>query len=166
MSEVRIRYSVAGEVQLDRTFTRLAIDVQDFHLPLQASEVVIEQQTRRQFAQQGAPAWKKLSAAYAARKARLHPGKTILRATDALYNSLVNAGSPGAIREITATQLRFGTSLEVNGWNLGLLQQMGTKDKTLPARPMLRLTAISKSLIVNCFRDFFRSIAAKRGVLA
>ena len=166
MSEVRIHYSVAGEVQLERAFTRLAIDVKDFTLPLRASEEVIEQSTRRQFAQQGQPAWKKLKPTYAARKARLHPGKTILRATDALYNSLVRAGSPGAIREVTATQLRFGTSLEVNGWNLGLIHQMGRKDKTLPARPMLRLSSTSKRLIVDCFVDYFRSIAAKRGVPA
>jgi phage gpG-like protein len=166
MSEVRIHYEVAGAVQLDRAFTRLAIDIADFTLPLQASEEILEQATRRQFAQQGSPSWKALSPAYARRKARNHPGKTILRLTDALYNSLTRAGSPGAIREITTTLLRFGTSVEVNGYNLGLIHQAPSQSSNMPKRPMLRLNKPAKSLIVNAFRDYFRMCAARRGVPA
>lgn len=52
-----------------------------------------QENERTLFAAQGIPSWPSLSPAYAARKARIFPGKTILRRTDRLFLSLTAGGS-------------------------------------------------------------------------
>lgn len=54
--------------------------------------------------------WAPLSPAYAARKQRLFGSKPILRATDALFDSLTKQGATGNIHRISAKEAEFGSS--------------------------------------------------------
>ncbi|MEN6544794.1 MAG: hypothetical protein ABFE07_02030 [Armatimonadia bacterium] len=167
MSEIRIRWSVADEVQLDRAFTRLAIDVKDFTEPLAAAKEIVKDETLAQFEAEGDPGWADLNSRYKAWKARHFPGKTKLICTEALLHSLTGDHADGAIREITPTTLRYGTSLEVGEtrkWNLGLIHQLGTKDGRIPARPMLRLRRQGQTRIVRAFREHFIRLANAAGL--
>jgi phage gpG-like protein len=90
------------------------------------------EQNRRVFAAEGLPGpWAPLSPAYAAWKAKRYPGKSILRRTDRLYESLTQR-SPDTVWEITPRTIRFGT--RVPYWKY---HQTGTR--RMPARPPLVL---------------------------
>jgi len=53
--------------------------------------------------------WVPLSPAYAARKARLAPGKTILRFHDTLYKSLTKSGDANQVYRTGPSFMEFGT---------------------------------------------------------
>lgn len=55
--------------------------------------------------------WKALSPKYAKRKEKKFPGKTILRASDRLYNSMISANAPDSVNEIGKVSAEFGTSV-------------------------------------------------------
>ena len=88
---MRFTMTIAGDVQIDRTLARFADNVNDAQQlwgQLADRFVALE---RRQFDSEGAygsGGWPALSPDYAAWKARYFPGKSILRRTDALYDSL------------------------------------------------------------------------------
>ena len=84
--------------------------------------------------------WAALSPGYKARKEKSHPGKTILRRSDALMRSL--AGGAGSIEEIGAQEMTVGSALSTPSgrWNLGLIHQEGTDDGRVPARPIIDLS--------------------------
>lgn len=54
--------------------------------------------------------WTPLSPAYALRKQKIFGSKSILRATDALFNSLTKQGATGNIHRITDDEAQFGSS--------------------------------------------------------
>lgn len=60
-------------------------------------------------------AWPALSPKYAAWKARVFPGRPIMRATGAMMQSLVKTG-PGHVFKPTSTSLEIGTN-EKAGWH-------------------------------------------------
>jgi phage gpG-like protein len=62
------------------------------------------------FDAQGIPSWPSLSPAYAMRKARTHPGKPMLRATDRLYASLTGQ-TADSIYTVEARSLQMGTNV-------------------------------------------------------
>lgn len=88
---------------------------------------------RRNFVREGLPVpWPALSPAYAEWKSRYFPGKTILRRTDRLFNSLVTSNGD-AIWEATPRTIRFGTRVPWFGFH-----QRGTD--SMPARlPLIML---------------------------
>lgn len=95
----------------------------------------IREMYRQQFDTEGARGgakWVPLSPAYAAWKEANFPGKSILRRTDRLFDSLTSKTSD-TIEIATDQQLRIGTKLIY-----GSAHQGGTG--TLPARPMLAPT--------------------------
>jgi phage gpG-like protein len=81
------------------------------------------------FAAEGIPSWPALSPAYAAWKATRYPGKSILRRTDRLYDSLTSRTSE-TVWSVGPRSLRFGT--RVPYW---MVHQTGSRDGTVPARP-------------------------------
>jgi hypothetical protein len=164
MSEVRLTWSVGGQVQLDRQFTRLAIEVTDFEEPLRAAGVIVYDETRAQFAAQGNPPWPTLDPVYAALKKRLFPGKTMLRVTDALMHSVTDPAAEGAIYELTKTSLTIGSDIRVGRWNLGLIHQEGAPRARIDPRPMLRLLETAKRNIIRGFRTWFMAEAVRQGV--
>lgn len=67
--------------------------------------------TERQFSSEGSRSgdpWQPLSRAYAEWKAIAYPGKPILRATDAMFKSLVGK-TTDSVERITKTYLTYGT---------------------------------------------------------
>lgn len=164
MGTLRIRYSVHETVQLDRALNRIAIQVDDFTEPLQASSDIIYAETAHQFATEGSPDWEPLSEAYARRKSRKFPGEPILRATHRLFLSLTTTGSEGSIHEITKDRLVIGSALMVGKWCLGLIHQLGAPRASIPARPMLRLRPSARTRIVIAFRDWLVAVARRMGV--
>lgn len=86
---------------------------------------------QRRFRQEG-PGWQPLSPAYAARKAQIYGNKTILRATDALYNSFQPL-APGNVQRINKTDAELGTNIFY-----GIFHQLGTS--RMPARTIINIT--------------------------
>jgi phage gpG-like protein len=164
MGTLRLTYTVADTVQLDRALNRIAIQVDDFTRPLEQSSDIIYAETKHQFETEGSPDWEPLSEAYARRKARKFPGQPILRATNRLMQSLINAGAEGAIHTLTKTLLVIGSSLQVGKWNLGLIHQKGAPRASIPAREMLRLRPSARTRIILAFRDHLVAVAAAQGV--
>ena len=74
--------------------------------------------------------WPPLSERYAEQKRRQFGNKPLLRATDALFESLTEAGAEGSVRRIDDLQAEFGTSVEYAPFH-----QLGTS--RMPARPPL-----------------------------
>ena len=156
-----VTWSVAGDAQVKRRFTRLETACDDFTAPLTAIMGIIEDETSHQFSAEGDPRWPALTKRYAARKRRRRGFATMLIASGALRASLVRRGVRGAIAEVTKTEMRRGSSLTVGKrrrWNLALIHYLGAPNvpreggKGLPARPMLRLRRNAQSQIVGAFR--------------
>lgn len=92
---------------------------------------------RQQFAAEGATLtgrWAPLSPRYAAYKARRYPGKTILRRTDALYESLTGPVASESVFRLGADEVLMATSHVAARFH-----QTGTS--RMPARPPVRLRA-------------------------
>lgn len=87
----RITFSFYGDTQVDRTLAGLELGAADARPAWDEIADDFLASERRQFSTQGGYAsggWPPLSPRYAEWKARHYPGKTILRRTDELYNSL------------------------------------------------------------------------------
>lgn len=121
MSALVIRIDVLGERQISRQMMRFGERATDL---LPAMEVVhehltevSEEQFRTEGRQSGHP-WAALKDATVERKRRSADGTTranadkILRASDALYNSLTKPGDPNMVRVITPTLMVYGTKLK------------------------------------------------------
>jgi len=87
----------------------------------------------------GRPRWQSLSDAYAAWKARHHPGKSILELTGGLWASLVDSENPGAVRIVERDRAVIGSTRKANAYNLGWLHAIGAGN--LPRREAIRPTA-------------------------
>jgi phage gpG-like protein len=163
----QLRWEIAGQVQLSRTFTRLAATLTDFRKPLRRMyKEVILPEIKEQFEAEGAPAWPELSPAYAARKARRHPGKPKLVVSGALMGSLTQKTARGAIFNLTKEQLEVGTDLTTpdGKWSLGRIHQEGAPRASVPARPMLRLRPEAQTRAVEIFAAWFYEEGRRLGV--
>lgn len=99
-----------------------------------------------------------LSPRYKKWKKRHYPGRPILTLTGAMRASLTDSWAGGAVRDMTKTRLRFGSSLMVGKWNLLDLHVKGT-DKmparfTRPFGPVVRRKA--REEITLYLHDFLR----------
>lgn len=109
-----LKFEIAGEVQIDRSFYRFLEGVSDF---TPAFEEIAEDFLAvevEQFASEGgyglAGRWSGLSPTYEQWKSKHFPGAKILERTGALRDSLT--GQTGAsIREISPTTLTLGTKV-------------------------------------------------------
>ncbi len=81
----------------------------------------------------GGTHWAPLNEAYAQRKARDNPGKTILRLSDWLYGSFTNAQHPEHVMNVGPTFGEFGSKVLY-----AAAHQYGYPPRKLPARPMVR----------------------------
>ena len=107
-----------------------------------ATAVLVEEITRI-FASNGYGQWQPLSPAYAARKARTHPAKTILRREDNYFRSAVDRRQSGNIAEYRPDEMEFGVDLawfqSRFGYPYPLAHEQGRGN--LPARPVWELLA-------------------------
>lgn len=113
MPGLRFTLSIEGDVQIDRTLARFAENLGDAR-PLW--NVLADRFVRmevRQFSSEGSygsGGWPALSPRYAAWKAKAYPGKTILRRTDDLYNSLTRR--PLGIEILEHRSMTIGSGVE------------------------------------------------------
>ena len=111
-----------GDVQLSRTLADLGDRTDDLRPVWDELADRFVGLERRQFATEGlygSGGWAPLSPRYAAWKARAYPGKTILRRTDALYESLtdrplgVEVFEPG--RMVIGSDVSYGAYHQLGG---------------------------------------------------
>ena len=127
-----LKFSIAGQDQVLRTFSRWTDALSDFSpalekiaddfLELEASQFSSEGKT-------GSGGWKALSPDYAAWKAVHYPGAKILERDGWLRDSLTVKDAPFGVREITPTQAVLGSSLPY-----AMYHQTGTG--SLPGRQL------------------------------
>lgn len=125
-----------GEVEFYRQLRKIPDAAKDL-TPVWPDVVkVLQEEEAAAFASEGATTrrgkWKSLSPAYAARKAKKTPGKTILMATGRLQAS-VTAKTEDSVIEETPTSLTFGTTVKYAKFH-----QRGTR--RMPQREFLSLT--------------------------
>lgn len=82
------------------------------------------------FESEGDGTWKPLNPEYASRKAVLFPGKTILRATDTLYDSLTEPGQAGHLN--SPEQFVFGSDDEVADYHYKGTPRMPKRNPIIP----------------------------------
>ena len=136
-----LKFSIAGQDQVLRTFSRWTDALSDFSpalekiaddfLELEASQFASEGKT-------GSGGWKALSPDYAAWKAINYPGAKILERDGWLRDSLTVKDAPFQVREISPTEAVLGTSV-----SYGIFHQTGTRK--MPARPPIELSESDKT---------------------
>lgn len=122
---------VQGDKALGISFQKLADIFRDYTSVFEKIAPRFYGIIRRKFQQEG-PGWQALSPAYAARKAEIYGNKTILRATDALYNSF-QPGAAGNVQRISPTSAEYGTNV-----SYAVFHQFGTS--RMPARSVIEIT--------------------------
>lgn len=117
--------------------------------PLLWGEVVIAltEAERDWFATEGEGSWKPLNPEYAATKARLFPGKTILRATDTLYESLTTPNLAASLKN--PDQLEFGSDDPVAEYHYKGTPKMPKRN---PIIPITRQREIVRGLLEDHIR--------------
>jgi phage gpG-like protein len=131
MANLRITLQVDGITEFDRTFTRFTELIEDLR---EIWPAVMEQFYKimaEQFAAEGkgrSGRWKPLSRRYAIVKARQYPGKTILRRTDRMKDSLVSR-TKDSVFILERDRLTLGTRVFY-----AIFHQRGTRK--MPARRM------------------------------
>ncbi len=127
---------VAVSPTLDRSVRRLQLYAKKLSSwPILWVEIghALADAERELFQTEGSGAWKPLDPDYAAAKAALYPGKTILRATDDLYESLTDPKR--AMTLAGPDTLLFGSDVTVGNYKLAALHQEGAGN--LPVRKPL-----------------------------
>lgn len=138
---MRITIAIGNETQFDREISRFSNGVSDFRVVAPSILTALRSIVADQFASQGRGLWRPLSKRYAAQKARKYPGKTILRRTDRMYDSLVKR-TASSIVSINKNELTYGTSVPYASFH-----QAGTKK--MPARKIIALTEADNDRIVK-----------------
>lgn len=144
---MEIKLEAFGDTQLDRELLRFQDRGDDFSPMFESLAEDFYSIERAQFASEGrfaSAGWAPLSSAYAARKARLHPGKTILRATDALFESLT--GGAGSTRRITNDEMYLAGAAH------GIFHQRGTR--RMPRRRPVELRIQDRNRWIKTMQRF------------
>lgn len=111
---MRFTFEFEGKVQFDRSFNRVGEHISDLRPVWDRVERKLFEIEETQFKSEGARGrsgkWKPLSRAYAARKAKTHPGKPILQRSGALYKAMTsNTGDTILVKD--KQEFGLGTSL-------------------------------------------------------
>jgi len=165
MAIFTLRWQVAGDVQLKRALINLATDISDARTPLRrAGDQVIYPATRRQFAQEGDPAWPELKPAYAARKARVAPAAKILHLTGAMEESLTDKDAADAVYRLEKLSLEIGSDVRVGQYSLPLIHYAPIT-APVPPRRMMRLGTSEQTRIITIFDEWLNEQMRRQGVL-
>lgn len=156
-ARVDLRLSVLGEMQLHRALLGRVRLTSDFTPVFRQIRDDYHDMEEAAFAKEGGyegnPAWKPLSAKYAAWKAKHFPGAKILYRTGALFQALT--GGSGSVEEIKPFFLRLGGSVRVGSYDLGGLHYTGTT-RGMPARKPLLLSKTRKRRWLRFLTDHLR----------
>jgi phage gpG-like protein len=151
---IRFVAEVQGEVQLDRAFNRVDQEISDFRNFWPGVILAFYEIETAQFATEGAQGasgqWAALSPAYKIFKEIEFPGKTILRRTDALYESMTGPDALDSIVRPEKDELTIGSALPY-----ALVHQ-----KT---RPIISLSEDNKRKIVKSIQQRLVEFARSAG---
>ncbi len=139
-----------GEKQVSRELLRVSDAVQDARPAFRKIADDLVQAGRRQFDTQGGHAsgrWAPLKPETVRAKASKGHDPRILRATEALMNSLSRRGGPGQKLQITPGLLVFGSDVDY-----GRYHQSGTS--RMPQRRPLELTAVDRRGVMRRLQRF------------
>jgi phage gpG-like protein len=132
---LRFQLEVLGEVQVDRTFMRMSDAARNLSPMFDKLVKELQDIEKLQFDSEGgygSGGWQGLAESTIETKKRKGLESEILRATNALMESLT--GGSGSIIEVTDEWLRFGTSLNYAG-----IHQAGSPKTNLPQRRVMQL---------------------------
>jgi phage gpG-like protein len=148
MALVRLQIGLEGDRQANELLFTRKKNVEDFRPVWADIRNFLMQVMREQFDTEGARAakWQPLSKTYAAWKSRNYPGKTILRRTDRLFNSLTTLGAPDQVFESDKLSMIFGTRVPY-----AAKHQLG--EGRVPQRRILSLTVKDRLAIRNLVRE-------------
>jgi phage gpG-like protein len=149
---------VEGDAQFNRALEGLYDSLKDFRRawPQVAERYYLV--IRRQFDSEGGRAnpWAELAPSTLAGKAINYPGQPILRASNALFQSMVNAFDQNAVFRMTEDSLTLGTTLDYAAYH-----QKGTSK--MPARPIFDFLDEDYKDFRDAARDAFGKTAIDLG---
>lgn len=117
-----------------------------------ARKIVVEE-IARIFATEGYGTWAPLSERYKLSKARLYPGRLMLRATNRYFHASTRKGMGGNVYVSTPSQMEWGVDPGyfegVAGYPYPYVLEKGDTKGSTPARPVYALLAQSQQLHNN-----------------
>lgn len=134
-----LNFDVAGDEQLQRSFSRFTEHVKDYSPAFRAIAVEFFKGEEQQFESEGSHGsggWSPLAPSTAEQKARLGYPPDILVRTGKLKNSLASM-SGDTVRDVQPHMLRLGTTVPY-----AIYHQKGTR--RMPARPPIQLNERQK----------------------
>ena len=151
---LRFTAEVAGAEVLDRAFNRIDQEISDFRNFWPGIITTFYEIETQQFQSEGARGasgkWAPLSPAYKLFKEREFPGKTILRRTDALYESMTSADALDSVLRPEKDELTIGSSIPY-----ALIHQR--------FRPVISLTDDNKRRMMKSIQQRLVEFARKTG---
>lgn len=151
---IRFVAEIQGSVQLDRAFNRVDQEISDFRNFWPGVVLAFYEIETAQFQTEGAQGasgqWAALSPAYKIFKEREFPGKTILRRTDALYESMTGPDALDSILRPEKEELTIGSALPY-----ALIHQK--------SRPVISLSEDNKRKIVKSIQQRLVEFARHTG---
>lgn len=146
---LRFTLDVLGETQVDRAFLRVSDAARNLTPLFERLVKELQEVEKLQFESEGAygsGGWAELSEATIESKQRRGMDNGILRATNALYNSLTGSGS-GSIVDVSAEWLRYGTAIPYAGFH-----QSGTS--LMPQRRVVQLPEGERRNLVKIIQQY------------
>lgn len=151
---------VTGEKQVGLRFLDLGVKINDLTEPLTSIGQDYLEAEKTTFEAEGAfegkSKWKPLNKKYVEFKRKKFGWTSILIASGKLFEAVTTKGAEGNIFRIGKLALELGVNLPVNGWNLGLLHQLGTD--RMPAREIIRISEPQRKRWIDFIRNFYYKI--------
>lgn len=150
---MRVTIEALGETIVDRDLLRVGDRTVNAAPAFALVADMFRNVTKMQFQKQGGHGyhgkWQPLADSTVARKAAAGLRPEILRATDALMNSLTQPGAEGAIEILRDDFLHYGSELFY-----GKIHQMGSRDGRVPRRRIVDLTDTAKRNTAKIIQTF------------
>lgn len=143
-----VSVAVQGADQVQRDLGAAVARIQDLRPAWPQVYAAWRAQERELFATQGRSAdlaWPRLSPGYAAWKARRFPGKTLLRRTDRLYDSLTASAYPDQVYAAGPAWLKMGTKVPYAAYHQR--GDIGAQRSGRPRREMVLITGTTLSQV-------------------
>lgn len=160
---LNLRFEVSGQVQLSRNFDRLGGEIVDMLYPFTLISQDFYASQKSTFDAEGAfegkKKWDALSPEYARWKDRKSAGTQLLVLSGRLKRSATTQYGEGSIFRLNTNRLEMGVDVPVNGWNLAVLHQFGTRK--MPVREVIRLSDKQKNRWVRIIRDWHYKLIGK-----
>lgn len=143
---LRLTIESYGETLVDRELLRFSDELENPERALGSVADYMRHATERNFETEGGNAggWPALSQGRVEEKARLGLDPRILRATDALFESLTRKFDPRHIEHLSPTSLTFGSTVFY-----GVFHQSHEPRTVIPFRPPIAFTESDKREMVK-----------------